>query len=163
MRVPYVSYDAAPWPANREGKVWRPELEVRVGGLDDDAIPVTLSGLVDVGAIECIVPYEVADLVKAIPFDEGFVLDYSGRPHRVEYAGVYLELQVEKEVVRWLSVVAFDRDREESALWGRCGFLNHFCVTFDGPGRHFTIRRRGPIPSGMTVSRIPKARRRRRS
>jgi hypothetical protein len=162
MRFPYTCYDTGPWAANTTGKVWIPELDVLVSGMGDDAVQIPLLGLVDVGATECILPYEVADAVKATPFGEGLVYDYSGRPHKVEYAGVYLEVQVEKEVVRWLSIVALDRSREDSALWGRCGFLDHFSVTFDGPGRHFTIRRRGPMPPGMTVSRIPKARRRRR-
>ena len=96
MRFPYRSYDVEPWPANRSGKVWCPELEVIVGGMGDDASRIPLWGLVDVGAAECILPYEVADLVKATPFgDGGFVLDYSGRPHSVQYAGVYLEPALE--------------------------------------------------------------------
>ena len=84
MRFPYCSYDVDPWPANTTGKVWRPELEVIVSGMSDDAIQIPLLGLVDVGATECILPYEVADLAKATLFgNQEFVLDYSGRPHPV--------------------------------------------------------------------------------
>jgi hypothetical protein len=158
MRFSYRSYDVDPWPANRSGKVWCPELEVMVSGMGDNASQIPLWGLVDIGATECIFPNEVADLVKAKPFGDGeFVLDYSGRPHPVQYAGVYLQIRLEKQLIRWVSIVALDRDREDSALWGRCGFLNHFCVTFNGPDQHFTIRLRGPAPPGFTVSRIKKA------
>ena len=157
MRFPYRSYDVDPWPAHKSGKVWCPELEVTVSGMGDDASQIPLWGLVDIGAAECILPYEVADLVKATPFDHGgFVLDYSGRPHPVQYAGVYLELRSKKQSVRWMSIVALDRDRGDIALWGRCGFLDHFRVTFDGPDKHFTIRLRGPKPPGFEVSPIPK-------
>ena len=52
---------------------------------------------------------------------------------------------VREAMVRWMSIVAFARDREDTALWGRCGFLDHFRVTFDGPGKHFTIRMSGPF------------------
>ena len=157
MRFPYISYDAKPWPANKTGKVWIPELDVMVSGTGEDAVQITLSGLVNIGATECILPYEVADKIKATPFDDGVLFDYSGRPHTVQYAVVYLELHLEKQSVRWLSVIALDHSREDSALWGRCGFLDYFRVTFDGPAKHFTIRRRGPTPKGMTVSRISKA------
>jgi hypothetical protein len=42
------------------------------------------------------------------------------------------------------------------ALWGRCGFLDHFSVTFNGPKRHFTIRLRGSIPPGFKVDVLPR-------
>ena len=46
-------------------------------------------------------------------------------------------------------------------MWGGCGFLNYFCVTFDGPHKHLTIRLRGPTPKNVKVTSIPKSRLRR--
>jgi hypothetical protein len=159
MRFPYRSHDVGPSPTDDSGTIWKPELEVSVRSRNHDAEEMLLWGLVDIGSDDCILPYDVADLIKATPFGHGCVYDYAGKPRLVAYLGVYLQIRLEKHLVTWPSIVAIDRERSESALWGRCGFLNHFCVTFDGPNKHFTIRLRGPIPPGFTVSRIPKERR----
>jgi hypothetical protein len=60
-----------------------------------------------------------------------------------------MQIRLAKQVIRWPAVVAFTRDRDE-ALGGMAGFLGHFQVTFDGPGKHFTIRLRGEPPPGFT-------------
>jgi hypothetical protein len=163
MRFPYRSHEVGPSPTDKSGTIWRPELEVLVRGMNHDAGELLLWGLVDIGADDCILPYDIANLIKATPFGEGYVIDYAGKPREVAYLGVCFQLELEKERISWPSIVAVDRQRTNLALWGRCGFLNHFCVTFDGPGKHFTIRRRGPAPRDSEVSRIskPKPRRRR--
>jgi hypothetical protein len=161
MRFAYRPYRADPTPADAAGIIFRPELKVRVWGATVDTREVPLWGLVDTGATECILPYEVADQVKPAWFPgEGGITGYAGEEHPVQYGGVYLQILIEKKRIRWSTVVAFSRKREETALWGRCGFLDHFRVTFDGPEKHFTIRLRGPAPAGFELNPLPRRRRR---
>jgi hypothetical protein len=156
MRFSYSPYEAPPSPADESRVVWRPELKVMVGGA---AQGVPFWGLLDVGATDCVLPYEVAGLVKAIPCAGKWSLaDYTGKDHEVEYGKVNLRIQTSTHTIQWPAIVAFDRDRDGIALWGRCGFLNYFSVTFNGPQKHFTIRLRPPWPSNFKVTRNPRGR-----
>jgi hypothetical protein len=155
MRFPYNPYRVEPSPTDGSDTIWCPEQVVAVRGSNHDSEEILLNGLVDIGSDDCVLPYDVVDLVKGTPFGEGAIGDYTRATHPVAYLPVYLRIALAKEMITWPTIVAVDRERTDLALWGRCGFLNHFCVTFDGPNKHFTIRRRGPLPPGFTVSRIP--------
>jgi len=125
------------------------------------ATEIPVWGLVDTGATECVLSYEVADHIKATPCaGTSHLVDYTGKPHKVEYGKVHFQIEIEKTKIRWPAIVALHHKRRE-AVWGGCGFLNYFCVTFDGPRKHFTIRLRGAIPKDFTVTRVPKTRLRR--
>ena len=158
MRFAYSLYRAIPTAADRLVVdpsssdpfviIHRPELKVRVCGPRRHPEEVPIWGLVDTGASECILPYEVADQVKPIWRGTGAISDYAGGAHAVRYGQVHLQIRVEKTRLRWPAVVAFSRERTSEALWGRRGFLDHFRVTFDGPEKSFIIRLRAPVPTG---------------
>ena len=59
---------------------------------------------------------------------------------------VDLEIPGAKRTLRWRATVAFTEGRDEEALWGYAGFLEHFSATFNGRERHLTLRARGPLP-----------------
>jgi hypothetical protein len=88
-----------------------------------------------------------------------FTTGFRGDLKQAEYGGVNLQIRIKDRLARWLAIVVFDPKREE-ALWGLAGFLEHFRVTFDGPGKHFTVRFPAPAPPGFDVELIPKRRRR---
>jgi hypothetical protein len=159
-RFAYRPYRDLPSPADDSGLIFKPELKVLVRGTANHARELDLWGLVDPGATECILPYEVAEEVKATFKGKGSMADYAGTAHAVEYGSVILRIKLKEVQIKWTAVVAFDRDRKQSALWGRVGFLDHFRVTFDGPGKHFTIRLVGSAPHGFTMSPVPKRGRR---
>ncbi len=154
MPFSYHAYRTSPSPADESDIVWCPMLEVLVIGT---AAEVPIWGLVDTGAAECILPHDVAGVIKAIPCDEkGTIADFSGRTHEMEYGKVTLQIELEKERIRWPAIVAFSRDRTD-AVWGGCGFLNYFRVTFDGPSRKFVIRWRDRSSDRFTVTRLRKS------
>jgi hypothetical protein len=154
---------ADPSPANPTNVILRPELVVAVGGTSPNASEERVTGIVDHGATECILPFEYADLVGASWLNESTTMfGYAGRPHIVQYGLVQLRIRLNNQYIRWATAVAFDPDRKGSALWGRYGFLNHFNVTFNGPGHFFVIRLRKPWPVGFEVIPVPESERRRR-
>jgi hypothetical protein len=109
-------------------------------------------GLLDTGATDCILPLDVADLIQPVPFaGQWFLNDYAGVPHEVSYGGVQCRIRLKDRLIRWTSVIAFGNRSEGTALWGRCGFLDQFRVTFDGPARHFTIRLPSRLPAKFGV------------
>ncbi len=170
MRFAYNPYPVLPSPADRSDVdppsadqwvfIHRPDLKVRVCGSGGRAREVSIWGLVDTGAAECILPHEVADQVKPKWRGTGMISDYAGRTRPVQYGQVDFQIRIEKKRLRWPAIVAFSRERSDEALWGRRGFLDHFSVTFNGPEKYFIIRLRGPVPAGFTVHPIPKPRRR---
>ena len=109
MRFPYNPYVVGPSPTDPSGTIWCPELVVSVRGRDHDSKEILLNGLVDPGSDDCILPYDVAGLIKATPFGEGHVSDYTGESRSVEYLGVYFQLELEKQLIVWPSIVTIDR------------------------------------------------------
>jgi hypothetical protein len=83
------------------------------------------------------------------------IADYTGKPRTVRYGSVRLQFRLGNRLLRWIAVVAFDLQRADEALWGASGFLNHFRITFDGPGKHFTVRLPTPLPHGFSVETHP--------
>jgi hypothetical protein len=160
MRFAYRPYDVDPSPADPAPVSYRPDLLVRVRGAGgpDDGVPIW--GILDIGAIDCILPYEVAERIKpAWCGGMRTMADFAGGSRAVRYGRVHFQIQIGRKRIRWPSVVAFRQDLKD-ALWGRCGFLNHFSVTFNGPARHFIIRLRGVPPPGFRVDALPTARER---
>jgi hypothetical protein len=164
MRFAYSSYHAErtaadsivdPSPSGRYVLIHRPDLKVRVCGPGRHPKEIPLWGLVDIGAVECILPREIAEQVNASLLGTGSIGDYAGGEHDVDYGQVYLQVRLGKERLRWPAIVAFSSKRTGAALWGRRGFLDYFTVCFNGPERHFTIRRRGVLPTGFRAVRMP--------
>lgn len=158
MRFAYRPYATDPSPADPSLVSYRPELKVRVagpgGGGDEDIV----WGILDTGAVDCILPYQYADGIKPVWCGTGAIGDYAGGSHPVEYGRVSLQIRTAKHRIRWPAIVAFRRQRVHTALWGRCGFLNHFRVTYHGPRRLFILRLRTPIPTGFAVEALPRRR-----
>ena len=138
MRFSYQPYTVQPTPASSGREVYRPSLKVRVIGLSGY---VEIWGLLDTGADECILPRELlAAIGVAQRANEiGVIQDFAGRPRTVIYGAVDLEVWLKNRPHRWHAKVGFLDDRDE-AIWGREGFLEYFNASFDGPGRHFTLR-----------------------
>jgi hypothetical protein len=162
MRFAYRPYDIESSPADPSEEILRPALKVRVWGMNGPDRDVPLWGILDTGADECVLPFEVAERIEPAWSDGvGLLTDYTGKPHVIQYGAAYFQIKIKNRLIRWAPVVAFDRHREDrEALWGVAGFLEHFRVTFDGPGRHFTIRLPSPSPRSFTVQRLPGRRKR---
>ena len=120
-------YRVTPTPADESEIVWRPELKVLVGGTAAD---IPLWGLVDTGATECVLPHEVADLVKASPRAGTWSLtDYTGKRHDVEYGEDFPSDSSESAQLENPAGPRLSRSTTswgEPPLWGRCGFLESF-------------------------------------
>jgi hypothetical protein len=157
MRFAYRPYHVNPSPADPASVSYRPDLRVRVCGSGGPADGIPSWGVLDVAAIDCILPYEAADRIKPT-WCGGMraITDFAGGSRAVRYGRVHFQVQIGRQRVRWPAVVAFRRDLRD-ALWGRCGFLDHFSVTFNGPARHFIIRLRGSPAPGFEVDDIPRA------
>ena len=162
MRFAYRPYEIDPSPADPSCYGFRPELMVRVSGVLTPTPELPVWGILDPAAVDCILPYEVAERVGPA-WCEGTwpMTDFAGGKHDVQYGGVYLRIRIETKRIRWPAIVAFSRDRR-NALWGRSGFLNYFNVTFHGPENYFIMRLRGRLPSGSEADSLslPKDRRR---
>lgn len=145
LRAPYTSQEVDPTRFDPSTEIHRPILQVRVIGLQDE---IPLLGLLDTGASECVIPYEVHEAVRADmnPYDIGPIVDYAGEEHFVRYGTIDLEIPCKSGFLRWSARVAFDEDRKDEALWGHAGFLEYFNATFNGPEKHFTLRLRGLSP-----------------
>ena len=144
MRLSYNIYRAIASPADRSPVgalptdpvliLHRPELKVRVSGPGKGSGETVLWGLVDTGAVECILPHAASEVLRPIWRGYGSHHRLHGRGEAVRYGQVFLQIRIGHKQIRWPAIVAFSRDREEAALWGRRGFLDHFSVTFNGPG-----------------------------
>lgn len=159
MRFAYQPYLCSPSPSDPSAVAHRPALKVRLfgpkGGED------IAWGILDTGAVDCILPHQFAEDAKPDWCGQGALDDYASGTHTVEYGRVFLQIRTTKHQIRWPAIVAFSRQRMYTSLWGRCGFLNHFRVTFHGPGRFFILRLRNPAPPGFVVEPIPRDVRRR--
>ena len=158
MRFSYNTYRAKPCPADRSAVVHEPSLLVRViGGRGEPGF--LLWGKLDTAAAMYVLPHRYANLIQPNWIEGEWPLaDYAGVQHSVRYGAVDLQIRLEKQRVRWFAVVAFDRDRDGTALWGMAHFLEHFRVTFDGPEKHFTVRLRDPVPWAFRSTVCPAAR-----
>lgn len=145
MRTPYRAYPADPTPASPSDTSYRPTVLVRVIGRSGT---LNLWGIADTGAEECLLPDSVREAIAPAvrPGASGLVVTAGGRPLRVTYGTVDLEIPGAKRTLRWRATVAFTEGRDEEALWGYAGFLEHFSATFNGRERHLTLRARGPLP-----------------
>jgi hypothetical protein len=125
---------------------------VRVIGLRAE---IDLWGVLDTGAVECVLPYEVHEAVEAArrSDDLGALGGFAGPPRVLEYGTVDLEVLLKGRPYRWSAKVAFDRERAGEALWGHIGFLEYFNATFHGPERHFTLRLKGLLRPPVMPSR----------
>jgi hypothetical protein len=156
MRFAYRPYPVDPSPSDPSPISYRPELRVQVRGTAGPSDGIPIWGILDPAAIDCILPYDTADRLHPTWYDDARSMqDFAGGLREVRYGRVTFQVQIGGRRVRWPAIVAFSRERR-IALWGRCGFLNHFRVTFDGPGRHFTIRLRGSMQPGFKVDILPK-------
>ena len=160
MRFAYRPYPIDPSPADPSPVSFRPELKVRIAGPHKRSKEITVWGLLDIGAVDCILPYSIAEQLEPTWIGEGTLADYARGSHTVEYGRVYLQIQIEKKRIRWPAVVAFSRNEINMPLWGRCGFLQYFNVSFYGPNKCFIIRLRNPPPPHFTVHSIPIPKRR---
>jgi len=144
MRFSYKPYSVQPTPASSDLEVYRPSLKVRVIGLGGH---VEIWGLLDTGADECILPIGIIPAIGVAQRtgEIGVVQDFARRPRTVNYGTVDLEVWLKNQPYRWHAKVAFLGDRDE-AIWGRGSFLEYFNASFHGPGRHFTLRLRSPLP-----------------
>jgi hypothetical protein len=156
MRFAYRPYPIDPSPADPSDVSFRPELLVRMSGARGRTNEITVWGLLDTGSIDCILPFSVADQLKPTWLGKGAIADYARGSHAVQSGGVYLQVQLEKRRVRWPAIVAVSHKEMTIPLWGRCGFLQYFNVTFNGPDKSFVIRLRGPVPGEFTVRPVPK-------
>ena len=160
MRFAYRRYLVDPSPADPSPISYRPELLLGVRGTSGPTEGIPIWGILDTAAVDCILPYDAADRLHPTWCDGTRSLqDFAGGIREVKYGRVSFRVQIGGRRLRWPAIVAFSRERR-IALWGRCGFLEHFRVTFDGPGRHFTIRLRDPIPPGFKVDTLPRGKRR---
>lgn len=139
MRLDYTRYEMSPSPAESRPYVYRPMLTVKVRGTKGE---VPIAGLLDTGAVDCILPWQVADQVApSWVAGTAVITGATGGERELPYGAVLLSVDLDKGPETWPAIVAFDHEREFRALWGMAHFLDRFRMTFDGPGRHFTIRR----------------------
>ncbi|QDV39130.1 hypothetical protein [Tautonia plasticadhaerens] len=145
MRFGYQPFEAQPTPADPSPVIYRPAVLVRVRGLPGE---LDLWGILDTGAVECVLPFEVYEAVEAARRgdDVGNLVDAGGRHRVLEYGTVGVEVAIKGRPLRWSAKVAFDRGRADEASWGHLGFLQYFNATFNGPERHVTLRPRGDRP-----------------
>jgi hypothetical protein len=66
MRFAYRPYEIDPSPADPSPYGFRPELLVRVIGVRSPSHEVPVWGILDIAAVDCLLPYEVADRVGAV-------------------------------------------------------------------------------------------------
>jgi len=155
MRFAYSEYDAPPSPADMSETVWRPMMKVRVAG-SARAATASLWGLLDTGAVECVLPRDMAEAIAPLwVTGDWFLTGHGEAADRVEYGLVRLSITLGPEHIRWPAIVAFSKKRKD-AIWGHAGFLEHFSATFNGPGRYFTIRRRKEGDPRFEVNPIPR-------
>jgi hypothetical protein len=85
MRFAYRPSEIDPSPADPSSYGFRPELMVRVGGTREPTHDVPIWGTLDPAAVDCILPYEVADRVGPV-WSAGTwpMTDYAGGTRQVE-------------------------------------------------------------------------------
>ena len=85
MRFAYQPFEAQPTPADPSPVIFRPAVLVRVAGLAGDLDH--LRGILDTGAVECVLPDEVHETVEAAcrSDDVGILVDAGGQQRVLEY------------------------------------------------------------------------------
>jgi hypothetical protein len=151
MTIKYTPYRCAPSPADPSGIVYRPSIKVRVAGLKDS---VDLWGILDTGAVECMLPYQVLQEIDPARRSEdvSLVSGFAGMAEEVVYGAVNLTIWLKGRAHSRHAKVGFVEGRD-TALWGHIGFLQYFNASFNGPGRHFTLVRKGKLPTPMSLPR----------
>jgi hypothetical protein len=152
VKYRYAPYQVSPSPAEPGVTIaYRPAIPVRIIGLSGS---VLLWGVLDTGADESILPaYLLERLQVATRAGDVDVLSGAdGRPFVVTYGTVDFEVQLDDHAARWHAKVAFDPHRVDP-LFGQVGFLRHFTVTFDGPGRFVMIEATGAFPPAIMPDR----------
>lgn len=146
MRFPYHEFrDPPPSPGTEASVSYIPMIRARVIGLTGSA---TILGTLDTGAEDTLLPERLVSQI-GVHLRSGDVGDFrtaDGRIFHAPYGIVDLEISRGKKSHRWRARVAFIQ--RPTALFGFAGFLEHFAATFDGPGRHVTLRLTGhPLPA----------------
>lgn len=146
MRFPYHEFRDPPPPGGDQVTVsYVPIIRARIIGLTGSE---TILGTLDTGAEDVLLPDR---LISAIgvhlkPGDIGDFRSADGRVFHPPYGTVDLEVARGTKSHRWRARAAFVA--RATALFGFSGFLEHFAATFDGPGRHVTLRLTGqPLPA----------------
>lgn len=142
MRFDYTAYSCDPSPQDPSGIVYRPTIQVRVGGLKGS---FDLLGILDTGADECLLPYELLEEIDPLRRIKDFSVlrGFAGEITPVVYGTVNLTILLKGRPFHWRARVGFVSGRDGEAVWGRDGFLEYFNASFHGPGRHFTLRLKG--------------------
>ena len=146
MRFPYHEFRDPPRPGITEPAVsYIPMIRARVIGLTSFA---TTLGTLDTGAEDTLLPASLVAQI-GVHLKAGDIGDFrtaDGRVFHAPYGTVDLEISRGRKSHRWRARVAFIQ--RPTALFGFAGFLEHFAATFDGPGRHVTLRLTGhPLPA----------------
>ena len=142
MKFRYRRYRTGLAPALTGGTVARPEIPLRIIGPSGT---IKVDALADTGADMTLFPRSFAARI-GVPVDESIRWPMGGIAGQVVEASpgeVDLEVADEATSHRWRATVAFvdyPPGAHESVILGHSGFLNHFRVIFDGPGRELEIR-----------------------
>ena len=128
--------------------ILRPEILVTVIG------PLGMAqyrALIDTGADNTILPSSIAN-------DLGITLTQGTGPHLTAFGGqklsvrfgdVLLEIEDEREKLRWPARVQFfdfPSAKEEALVMGHAGFLDYFTATFDGELCQLTLVANNELP-----------------
>jgi len=124
-------------------------LTVRISGLRGS---IYLDGILDTGAVECVLPYEVFEEIGPPSRDEaGTVVGFDGTEQEVVYASINLTFPPKRDSRTWHAKVGFAIGREGKALWGHIGFLQYFNAAFYGAKRQFTLEFTDKLPASMSL------------
>jgi len=144
VRFAYERIEVDPSPADLARYVYRPVVPLTIFG---PAGKAGIKGTLDSGAAETILPAYLADEVGVSlrPESQGVLRGADGRPFVVDYGIVDLSVLLGRTRLRWRATVCFHPHRND-ALLGDAGFLRHFTVTLNGPGRYATLQPNGKFP-----------------
>ncbi len=133
QRIPGVQSS----PAAPDRGIYRPRIPLKISGPAREHVAVAL---VDTGADEIILPYNLAALlVIKLESRLHYLMGLSGKLVPVQYGMVRLQIgRPDVGQFAWDAKAAFQENRPYPVL-GYAGCLDRFSVNFDGPGRILTI------------------------
>ncbi|QDT71078.1 aspartyl protease family protein [Lacipirellula limnantheis] len=142
MIFSYVGYEVEDAHAGAGTSViYRPIVPVSFTG---DGATVRFRGLLDTGADETVLSYEMAEAIGAtlIPGAHNRIVS-AGGDVPLSYAQVAVELEHDGERYRWNATVGVAEQAWEESLLGFRGFLEYFDVLFRGEQLEVVINRNG--------------------
>ncbi|MEX0702288.1 MAG: hypothetical protein WD069_09350 [Planctomycetales bacterium] len=151
MKFRYRRYAIMPSLDFPDGALYRPEVPLRVIGLDGSEI---LSALVDTGADVTLLPRSTQNAIGG-SIDEAAtsrIAGIGGREIEVMSGDVTLALECAGETLEWIARVRFIPDESSSdagAILGHAGCLQFFRATFDGHAQDIELLPAPDFPGSL--------------